>query len=132
MAPHRKGKQKAGNCSSCYSAFAQLFANRMAAHLHIAEGYVSRAFCIQPNEFYRETRGRRQVVEARQLVMYLAHVELGYPLKDIGHRYHCHRSTAAHACRVTENRREDPEFDDLVCQLEAIISLRNDPLFIAV
>lgn len=115
-----------------YPVFAQLVQNRVAAHLHIAEGYVSRAYCIRPSQFFLQTRGERHVSQARQLVMYLAHVELGLPLEHVGHRYHRHKSTAAYACRVTENRRDDPEFDELVSELETLISLKDDPLFISV
>jgi len=103
--------------------------NRLAAHLHLAEGYVSQVFCIKPSDFFMRTRGRRPVAEARQLVMYLAHVEFGLPLREVGKRYFRDRSTASYACRKTENRRDDPRFDTIVRVIEARVSLTNDPLF---
>ena len=103
--------------------------NRIAAHLHLAEGYVSKAYCIKPGDFYIVTRGERNVAEARQLMMYLAHVEFGLTLKDAGKRYHRDRSTASYACRTIEDRRDDPLFDAMVCQIEDLVSLREDPLF---
>lgn len=106
-----------------------LAANRLAAHLHLAEGYVSRAFCITPLDFYIHTRGPKHVAEARQVIMYLAHVEFGLPLADVGRRYLRDRSTASHACRKVEGMREDPVFDELVSDIEKLITLRADPLF---
>lgn len=108
-----------------------LAANRLAAHIHLAEGYVSRAFCIKPHDFFIDTRGPKHVAEARQLIMYLAHVEFGLPLTAVGRRYFRDRSTASYACRTIEHRREDPLFDQLVCEIEDLITLRKDPLFIS-
>ncbi|WP_161599742.1 helix-turn-helix domain-containing protein [Roseibium sediminis] len=132
MNVQRRGGEAERLHPGAYPVFAQLVQNRVAAHLHIAEGYVSRAYCIRPSQFFLQTRGERHVSQARQLVMYLAHVELGLSLEHVGHRYHRHRSTAAYACRVTESRRDDPEFDELVSQLETLISLKDDPLFFSV
>lgn len=103
--------------------------NRIAAHLHLAEGYVSRAYCIKPCELYRSTRGRAHVAEARQLVMYLAHVEIGLPLAEVARRYRRDRSTVAYACREIENRRDDGAFDEMVSQIETLISLRDGGRF---
>lgn len=103
--------------------------NRVAAHLHLAEGYVSRAFCIKPRDIYIETRGPKHVAEARQLVMYLAHVQFGMSLSVIGRRYLRDRSTASYACKKIENKRDDPEFDDLVSGIEERVTLNEDPLF---
>lgn len=103
--------------------------NRIAAHLHLAEGYVSRAFCIKPGEFFINSRGPKNVAEARQLMMYLAHVEFGIPLRAVGQRYQRDRTTASYACRTIENRREDPVYDELVREIENLVSLRGDPLF---
>lgn len=103
--------------------------NRIAAHLHLAEGYVSRAYCIKPGDFYLATRGKAHIAEARQLVMYLAHVEIGLSLSEVARRYHRDRTTASYACKAIEDRRDDPGFDALVCQIEALISLRKDPIF---
>ncbi|MEP3430913.1 MAG: helix-turn-helix domain-containing protein [Roseibium sp.] len=102
---------------------------RIAAHIHLAEGYVSRAFCIKPKEFYTQTRGPQNVAEARQLIMYLAHVEFGMPLSKVGKRYLRDRTTASYACKKIEIRREDPDYDEFVSEIENLITLRQDPLF---
>jgi hypothetical protein len=103
--------------------------NRLEAHLHLAEGYVSRAFCIKPMDFFTLNRGPKHVSDARQLMMYLAHVEFGLSLALVGRRYFRDRSTASHACKKIEIMREDPFFDELVSEIEALITLRRDPLF---
>ncbi|MBO0345233.1 hypothetical protein J0X15_08375 [Roseibium sp. CAU 1637] len=97
------------------------------AHLHLLEGYVARAYMIEPAEIYLATRGRADVAEARQLVMYLAHVEIGLTIAQVAERYKRDRSTASYACREVEDRREDPFFDGLVNHIEELISLRRDP-----
>ncbi len=104
-----------------------LASRRIAAHLHLAEGYISRAFCIMPGEFYLPTRGPRNVSEARQLVMYIARVEFGLPTREIARRYQRDSSTVSHACRKTEDRRDDPSFDEIVTEIEGLVTLKWDP-----
>ena len=106
--------------------------NWIAAHLHLAEGYVSRAYCIKPADFYLSTRGRAHVAEARQLLMYLAHIEIGLSTAEVAGRYGRDRTTVTYAVRAIEERREDPGFDALVCQIESLISLRFDPVFLQI
>ncbi|MEJ8473918.1 helix-turn-helix domain-containing protein [Roseibium algae] len=100
--------------------------NRTAAHLHLAEGYVARAYCIRPEDLYQKTRGRAHVAEARHLVMYLSHVEIGMRLIEVARRYNRDRSTVAYACRRIEDGRDDPSFDMMVCQIEQLISMRDE------
>lgn len=104
--------------------------NWIAAHLHLAEGYVSRAYCIKPDDFYLSTRGKAHVAEARQLLMYLAQVEIGLPTVEVARRYGRDRTTVTYAVRSIEERREAPGFDALVTQIESLISLRRDPVFL--
>ncbi|SHL62932.1 helix-turn-helix domain-containing protein [Roseibium suaedae] len=101
--------------------------NRIQAHLHLAEGYVARAFCILPADLYRDTRGKVHVSDARQLVMYIAHVVLELSCSEVARRYGRDRSTVAHACRTVEERREDPAFDLLVKSIEDRVTLEDDP-----
>lgn len=99
---------------------------KLAAQLHLIEGYVAKAYCIRPLELYNSKRGKSYIAEARQLVMYLAHVELGMPLADVARHYGRDRSTAAYACREVEHRREDAPFDELVGQIEQMMSMSKD------
>jgi chromosomal replication initiation ATPase DnaA len=50
--------------------------------------------------------------------MYLAHVALGLTLTEAGRLFGRDRSTAAHACRLVESRRDDPHIDTLLARLE--------------
>ena len=43
--------------------------------------------------------------------MYLAHVVCGLSLTEVGALFARDRTTAAHACRVVEDRRDDAELD---------------------
>jgi chromosomal replication initiation ATPase DnaA len=50
--------------------------------------------------------------------MYLAHVAFGLSLTEAGQLFGRDRSTAAHACRLMESRRDDPRMDTLLVRLE--------------
>ncbi|MGZ8330820.1 MAG: helix-turn-helix domain-containing protein [Rhodoplanes sp.] len=50
--------------------------------------------------------------------MYLAHVSFGANYSEIGRAFGRDRTTAAHACRVVEERRDDPGLDAILEQLE--------------
>lgn len=50
--------------------------------------------------------------------MYLAHVVGGETLTDIGEHFRRDRTTVAHACRLVEGRRDDPNFDRVLQLLE--------------
>ncbi|MEP3045821.1 MAG: helix-turn-helix domain-containing protein [Roseibium sp.] len=129
----QRGAQWLGGHDASYICVHHLLTdNRIAAHLHLAEGYVSRAFCIKPRDFFIHTRGRRNVAEARQLIMYLAHVEFGFPLSAVARRYFRDRTTASYACKIVESRRENPDFDEFVSEIEDLITLRQDPLFASI
>lgn len=67
------------------------------------------------------TRGDPQVAEARQVAMYLGHVVFRLSLAGIARSFGRDRTTASHACRRVELRREDPHFDDHVACLERLV-----------
>lgn len=72
------------------------------------------------------TRGPLVVAFARQAAMYLAHVAFGFSYTQIGRGFGRDRTTAAHACRLIEERRDDPAVDALLGALEmACHSLRD-------
>jgi chromosomal replication initiation ATPase DnaA len=99
----------------------------------IVEQLVMRAFEIQQPTLLSNRRGRAPVAFARQVAIYITHVHLGLSLTAAAHRFRRDRTTAAHACRRVEDRREDPDVDrrieavetaldhwvDLVCAGEA-------------
>lgn len=65
------------------------------------------------------SRCRAPVAAARQLAMYVAHVGLGLPQRDVARGFLRDRTTVAHACRRVEDQRDDPAFDRHVAWLEA-------------
>ncbi|MEL6372647.1 MAG: helix-turn-helix domain-containing protein [Pseudomonadota bacterium] len=56
-------------------------------------------------------RGPAPVALARQVGMYLAHVECGLTLTQVGHLYARDRTTVAHACALIEDRRDCAALD---------------------
>lgn len=85
---------------------------------HILELTVAAAFRIPSFELYARTRRNASVAFARQVAMYLAHVAYGLSLTDSGALFGRDRTTAAHACSVVEDRRDDPAFDVFLDHLE--------------
>ena len=53
--------------------------------------------------------------------MYLAHVACGLSFTDVGLLFSRDRTTVAHACRVVEDRRDDPVFDRALELLEWVV-----------
>src|SRR5262245_2716556 len=83
---------------------------------------VADAFCVRPGELIGSTRGCARVALARQAAMYLARVSLGLTLSQSARLFARDRTTAAHACRVIEDRRDDPRFDAKLSAIEALLT----------
>ena len=64
---------------------------------------------------------RRALRHIRQVAMYVCHVVLQIPIKDIAAVYGFDRTTVGHACRVTEDRRDDRAYDAFVSAIERIV-----------
>jgi chromosomal replication initiation ATPase DnaA len=62
-------------------------------------------------DILRVTRGNRAVVEARQLAIYMAHVQLGRPQDVVAWLFSRDRTTVAYACHLMEDRRDDAGFE---------------------
>lgn len=69
-------------------------------------------------EIMAEGRGRPAVSFARHVSMYLCHTALGMSLARVARAFEKDRSTVAHGCHLVENRRDDPDFDQWIEQLE--------------
>jgi len=78
------------------------------------------AFAVPVDELRAPSRRTRPVAFARQSAMYLAHVMLGLSYSSTGRLFNRDRTTAAHACRLVEDRREDPAVDRLLLMLEDV------------
>jgi chromosomal replication initiation ATPase DnaA len=66
-------------------------------------------------------RRSRRVSTARQIGMYLAHTAAGLPLTKVAAHFGRDRTTAAHACRLIEDRRDDRKFDAELAELENLL-----------
>jgi hypothetical protein len=82
---------------------------------------IEAAFAVGREELCATTRGRCNIALARQTGMYLARVALGMTLSDAGLMFGRDRTTAAHACRLLEDLRDDPSFDALLEAMEAFV-----------
>src|SRR5438876_12246915 len=85
---------------------------------------VAAAFMVPIGEIHAGTRRTASVALARQSAMYLAHVALGLNFTDAGRAFGRARTTAARACRVIEDRREEAQIDTALADLEH--ALRRD------
>jgi len=108
-----------------YTCDVQIFypiatADRIATRRFI-EATVAATFGLQVDDLAARTRGQAPVAFARQVSMYCAHTVLGMSLTDAGMLFDRDRTTAAHACRVVEDRRDDPRIDDVINSVESII-----------
>lgn len=90
------------------------------------ESVVAPAFCIQPATLKTKSRGPAGVAFARQVAVYLAHTRFGLSYSEAGAYFVRDRTTAAHACRVVEDKREDPRIDALLECLERAIDVSRD------
>lgn len=89
----------------------------------IIEQAVLRAFALPISSLRSHNRGRAEIAFARQVAIYVAHVLLGLTLTDAARMFGRDRTTASHACRTVEDRRDNRQIDQ---KLEAIErSLQN-------
>jgi chromosomal replication initiation ATPase DnaA len=92
------------------------------ARLLLIEGLVAEVYGISPPELLSQSRGTAVISDARQMMMYLAHVALGLSCAEVGDYYGRDRSTVAYACRKWEDRRDDPHVDALLLRIEQLIA----------
>lgn len=81
---------------------------------------VAASFALPPAEVMSPSRCSARAAFARQVAMYLAHVSFGLTFSAVGRVFGRDRTTAAHAARVIEERRDDPNIDALLDRLERI------------
>ena len=84
---------------------------------------VAAALDLPVEELSAKTRRTAPVAFARQISMYCAHVGFGWSLTEAGTVFDRDRTTAAHACRVVEDRRDDKRIDALLQQVEETLHL---------
>ena len=76
------------------------------------------AFAVPVGELRASTRRSAYAAFARQSAMYLSHVAFGIDFGTIGAAFGRDRTTAAYACRLVEERRDDPAVDAVLSSLE--------------
>lgn len=96
-----------------------------AAQVVLTQETIAGAFKISLAEMRAPTRRTAPVAQARQIAMYLMHVSFGLSLSAVGRHFGRDRTTAAHACRQIEDRRDDAAFDVMIDRLE--FALRTLP-----
>ena len=119
---HENGKEQL-NHGECGLKVSRVEARRLNdferhAQVTIVQEIVARAFQIPVIEIKAPTRRTAPVALARQTAMYLMHVVFGMSLSAVGRHFGRDRTTASHACRQIEDRRDDPAFDLMVDRLE--------------
>ncbi len=75
---------------------------------------------VAAGDIVSSRRSCRRVSTARQIGMYLAHTAAGLPLTKVAEYFGRDRTTAAHACRLIEDRRDDRKFDAELAELEQL------------
>ena len=82
---------------------------------------VASAFEFTTQDLFRERRESAKLVRARQVTIYLLHTSLRRPFGELAEIFDKDRSTIGHACRVIEDLRDIPKFDDRIIELEQTI-----------
>jgi hypothetical protein len=76
------------------------------------------AFAVPFGELIAASRRSSDVAFARQSAMYLAHVTFGLSYSEVARAFGRDRTTAAHACQLVEEQRDDPAVDAVLGSLE--------------
>ena len=104
----------------------QAMNRRSLALCRLVETVAAVAFSANLDEMRAPTRCRAHIAFARQVAMYLAHISFGLSFTDIGRCFERDRTTVAHACRLVEDRRDEPGLDTSLDYLEAAVRLRAE------
>jgi chromosomal replication initiation ATPase DnaA len=94
--------------------------NETAQLCWLMESAIAAAFAVPVDELRAPTRRSPAAAFARQAAMYLAHVVLSQSYSATGRLFHRDRTTAAYACALVEDRRDDPVIDNLLQTLENV------------
>jgi len=82
---------------------------------------VASSFNLPAQTLFVLTRQNSRATRARQISIYLMHTALSFPLSKIASIYDKDRTTVGYACRVIEDLRDKPAFDDRIIELENTI-----------
>ena len=102
--------------------------SRCRPNARLVESMVASAFAVEPGAIRSCRRGPAPAACARQVAIYLAHTRLGLSYTAAGTCFGRDRTTAAHACRTVENRRDDSRIDRIIDLLEKAIDVWSRPM----
>lgn len=83
---------------------------------------VASAFELPSERLLRYDRGNAKATRARQISIYLMHTGLSFSLAKVSRIYNKDRTTIGYACRLIEDLRDNPAFDDRILELENTIN----------
>ena len=83
---------------------------------------VAHLFEVPVEDLQSRTRRNASAALARQVAMYVCHVSLGLSFSDVGGLFARDRTTASHACKVIELRRDERSFDDFLRRIEEAVA----------
>lgn len=79
---------------------------------------VASGFVVDTSDLVSQFREAASIAFARQVAMYLAHTALGMTMLAVGRAFGRERQTVRHACHLVEDRRDDPNFDRRLAEIE--------------
>jgi chromosomal replication initiation ATPase DnaA len=82
---------------------------------------VALATGVSPVDIASTSRTSKAAARARQIAIYLAHVNFNWPLIRVAFAFNRDRTTCGHACHRIEDMRENAAFDARMTVLEACI-----------
>lgn len=80
-------------------------------------------FNVSGKDLRRPGRCADNISRVRQIAMYVAHVELGFSMAEVGKGFGRDRTTVVHACHTIEDMRDDEEADAIVVRMERVVAL---------
>jgi chromosomal replication initiation ATPase DnaA len=78
-------------------------------------------FNVSSKELREQGRSVMSVSRVRQIAMYVAHVELGFTMGEVGEGFGRERTTVLHACHQVEDLRDNGDFDAIVATMERLV-----------
>jgi chromosomal replication initiation ATPase DnaA len=89
---------------------------------------VALATGVAPSDIASTKRASKAAARARQIAIYLAHVNFNWPLIRVAFAFNRDRSTCGYACSRIEDMRENADFDARMSVLEACIKQAPDAI----
>ncbi len=89
---------------------------------------VALATGVAPSDIASTGRTSKAAARARQIAIYLAHVNFNWPLIRVAFAFNRDRTTCGHACHRIEDMRENADYDARMSVLEACIKQAPDAI----